>query len=321
MVHPEDCLNDPRYGCSQSVLAYFALAQPDGKILVGGDGQTAITGDETLVFIDRPFFVRFNADGSLDNTFSPPTNIAATAAVLQPDDKILIGGGVLVNGTNSSVARLNSGGSVDSSFQLGQGPGSVRSLALQLDGKIVVGGANTIARLNSNGSRDSSFWPASLSNGESYSLALQPDGKILVGGSFNSVNGTSRHRIARLNSNGALDSSFDPGAGPDGLVRSIALQPDGNVLIGGEFGTVNGTLRQYVARLFGTDPVPVLNIATSGTLLTVSWPLFAGFLLDHSATVTGAWSQVAFPYATNANVVSVTSATPVGNEFYRLRKP
>jgi uncharacterized delta-60 repeat protein len=316
---PEDCPGSP-YGCSQSALAGFALAQPDGKVLIGGDVETVITGDETLVFLGHVFFARFNADGSVDHSFNPPTNTSATAAVLQPDGKILIGGFISVNGTNSSVARLNSNGSVDGSFQWGQGPGSIRSLALQSDGKIVVGGANTVARLNSNGSRDLAFGSVSLTNGEAYSLALQPDGKILIGGSFNRVNGTNRNRVARLNSNGTLDTSFNPGAGPDGLVRSIALQTNGNVLIGGDFTAVSGIVRPYVARLFGSDAAPALNISRAPGLITLSWPLVTGFVLEQSLFTTGTWSQVSFLYATNGNNVSVNATAPTGNKFFRLRK-
>ena len=56
--------------------------------------------------------------------------------------------------------------------------------------------------------------------------------------------------------------------------------------------------------------------------MRVYWPLLAtGFLLDQSHTVTGVWSQVGFPYATNATDISITVPAPVGNKFYRLRKP
>jgi hypothetical protein len=100
------------------------------------------------------------------------------------------------------------------------------------------------------------------------------------------------------------------------------LQPDGKVVIGGDFTTVNGVLRSQVARFFGTDLAPGLNIVQSKGSLTISWPLSAtGFVLDHSLTTTGIWSQVNFPYATNANVIQVTVPAPTGTKFFRLRKP
>src|SRR6185503_18710842 len=118
-------------------------------------------------------------------------------------------------------------------------------LGVQPDGKIVIGGQftavngtsrNYIARLNADGTLDNSFNSGSGPDNAIVSLALQPDGKLLIGGFFSSVNGIPRNRIARLNTNGSLDTSFDAGSVAAGTsVRSIALQSDGKVLIGGEF--------------------------------------------------------------------------------------
>jgi len=59
-------------------------------------------------------------------------------------------------------------------------------------------------------------------------FAIQPDGKVLIGGSINTVNGLSRHRIARLNPNGSLDGSFQNGmAGADDYVACVAYEPSG----------------------------------------------------------------------------------------------
>ena len=72
---------------------------------------------------------------------------------------------------------------------------------------------------------------------------------MLIGGYFTAVNGVNRTNMARLNADGSLDSSFSPGTEADGTVRSIALQPDGKILIGGAFTNVNGTNRNHIARL------------------------------------------------------------------------
>src|SRR5439155_11936412 len=158
------------------------------------------------------------------------------------------------------LARFNADGSLDGSFGLVIGNrdwGSVNALAVQPDGKVLVGGSfysingtnrPGIARLNANGSLDNSFNPGTGANGVS-SVALQPDGKVLIGGGFTTVNGANRSGIARLNANGSLDGSFNPGTGVNGTVYSVALQPDGKVLIGGEFTSINGTNRNRIARL------------------------------------------------------------------------
>ncbi len=88
-------------------------------------------------------------------------------------------------------------------------------------------------------------------------MAVQRDGKVLIGGVFANVNGTSRNGITRLNFDGTLDMSFTPGAGVSGSssgsvgasVNAVAVQPDGRVLIGGDFTIVNGVRRSGIARL------------------------------------------------------------------------
>jgi uncharacterized delta-60 repeat protein len=140
---------------------------------------------------------------------------------------------------------------------------AVRALALQPDGKLLIGGdfttyngtpRNLIARLNADGSLDASFNPGSGANFEVHALALQSDGKVLIGGTFTSYNGTPRNRIARLNADGSLDASFNPGTGANSSVYALALQPDGKLLIGGAFTAYAFTPRTRLARLHAYEP-------------------------------------------------------------------
>ena len=127
-------------------------------------------------------------------------------------------------------AALAQAGSLDLTFDPGDGADStIRSVVLQPDGKILIAGdftsyegtsRNHIARLNADGSLDTSFDPGTGTNDDTehdepggYPIAVQADGKILIGGHFTNYNGTARNRIARLNADGSLDPSFDPGAG------------------------------------------------------------------------------------------------------------
>ncbi len=153
------------------------------------------------------------------------------------------------NGTTSRyIIRLNSDGSIDTSFNIGTGfTNGVTAITLQSYGEILVGGyfasyngttSNKIIGLNSNGSIDTSFNIGRGFNDYVYTIILQPDGKILVGGYFDSYNGTTSRYIIRLNSNGSIDTSFNIGAGFDGSVRTIILQPDGKILVGGEFTNI-----------------------------------------------------------------------------------
>jgi uncharacterized delta-60 repeat protein len=235
--------------------------QSDGKVLVGGN-FVSYNGTST------PRLARLNADGSMDSSFAQSgtgLDNFVNSLTVQIDGKVLVGGGFTsYNGTSRSyIARLNSDGSLDSSFaQMATGLSArVYSIAIQGNGKLLVGGGFTsyngtavrgIARLNADGSLDSSFEQTGtgLNTSAVYSLTVQSDGKVLVGGNFSSYNGTSRPRIARLNADGSLDSSFAPtGTGLNGLVNSVVLQSDGKVLVGGNFTSYNGTSTPRMARL------------------------------------------------------------------------
>ena len=94
---------------------------------------------------------------------------------------------------------------------------------------------NHIGRLNVDGSVDSTFNPGA--NSIVQAIAVQPDGKILIGGNFTAVGGgtgtaTPRSYLARINADGTVDTSFNPGA--NNVVYALVLQPDGKILVGGD---------------------------------------------------------------------------------------
>jgi uncharacterized delta-60 repeat protein len=142
----------------------------------------------------------------------------------------------------------------------------VRSLAVQVDGKILVGGLPTtqarqnrrgIGRLNADGSLDTSFNPGTNSDGSCF--ILQADGKILVGGWFTNLSGQVRYRIAPLNADGSLDPGFNPGTydnsftpGADDSIVCLAVQADGKILVGGEFYTLGRQSCKAIGR-FNAD--------------------------------------------------------------------
>jgi len=243
-------------------------------VALQGNGQILIAGSFTSVNgVARNRMARLNADGSLDGTFLNGLSGLddwVESIAIQPDGKILIGGFfTLVNGvTRNLVARLNFDGSLDGGFLngLAGANNAVLSIARQSDGKILIGGAfsvvngdsrNSIARLNDDGSVDQGFLNGlSGANAGINALALQSDGRILIGGSFNLVNGVTRNRLARLNSNGALDTSFLNGlAGANNFVYTLGLQSDGRMIVGGAFTSINGFPRNCVARLNGDGSV------------------------------------------------------------------
>ena len=228
--------------------------------------------------------------GSLDASFDPGNGVdqSVFALAIQSDGKLVIGGDfTLVNKlSRNGIARLNSDGLVDEGFDPGLGADDLVSAVAMQSNKVIIVGFFTavdgmprgsIARLNSNGSLDAGFDPGAGADGPILALAVQSDGKVLVGGLFTTIDGVPRGNIARLNSDGSLDSGFDPGTGVTGesfsTVNALALQSDGKVIIGGTFTNVNGVLRSHVARLHANGN---LDVAFSPAIGVVGGGLLAG---------------------------------------------
>ena len=243
-----------------------AVLQGDGKIIIGGD-FTSYNGTS------RNRIARLNADGTLDATFDPGVGANATvfSTAIQSDGKIVIGGSFSTYNSNTKnfIARINSNGSFDASFAGTGTNGTIRTIRIQSDGKIFMAGVfNTydgvarisVARANSDGSLDISFEPGTGANSAVRTSAIQSDGKILIGGEFTSYNTTAINRIARLNSDGSIDATFNTGTGANNTVWSTAIQSDGRIIIGGMFTTYNSMTRNRVARIIAAEVVVPLKL-------------------------------------------------------------
>lgn len=240
---------------NQQDIINKVLIQPDGKIVLIGSPSSL----SNVIY-------RLNADLTLDATFNTgigagiPARIYQTAT--QPDGKIILTGNFayLKGEEKKGIARLNNDFTLDGSFNSGTGffPNKNNffySLTTQADGKIIVQGqfdgyngnpTGRMVRLNADGTLDNSF----VSDGAQFFCTLcgvffkvityvQSDGSYLIGGSFLSFGDQPRKYLVRILSNGDLDASFNPNL--DGPVTAMALQPDGKILITGNFNTLNGT--------------------------------------------------------------------------------
>ena len=197
-----DGLFNPGAGVSDGGI--FALAlQPDGKIIIAGSFTTNSP-------VSRQFIARVTSNGSSDPTFNAGYiggSYIQTLA-LQPDGKLVVAGPFTsINGySRAGLARLNTNGTVDVSFVLPSSFGSIGSITLQPDGRVLLAGNVGLARVNTNGTYDAAFNPRVI--GPVNALLPQPDGKLLVGGQFNSIAGTNMNNIARLNGFGTNSAAF-----------------------------------------------------------------------------------------------------------------
>ena len=185
-----------------------------------------------LLLLFFPLALHAQFAGSLDQSFNPIVSSHAVVTVVQPDGKILLGGYfIAVNGEpRCRLARLLPNGNLESATTFNMGSGA---------------------------------------NDWIDCMAIQPDGKILLAGRFTGINGQPRNHIARLNADGTLESTdtFNPGSGMGGIgyVWSIAVQPDGKILVGGLFTSVNGEPRNGIARLNADGSVEALSTFNAGT--------------------------------------------------------
>lgn len=262
-VRLEDSLTlqrDSGFRASLDAVAQDAVLLDDGRVAVVG----RFTGGVALL----------RRDGTRDPGFvSPARNgVSGTAALLQPDGKLLVlgsGGYFQSNdGTRrTNLARLELDGTVDPAFNAGTAAVGLEygRLLRQPDGKLLVGGATRLTRLLADGSPDPEF---RTTNKAMRPYAVDPTGRILVAGGFywdappypgsGASSPVRLFNVARLLDDGTFDAGFRASAylaprnqpNEQGQVTALAIDDQGRVLIAGTFAYVNGVRRRGLARLF-----------------------------------------------------------------------
>ena len=233
----------------------------------------------------RNRLLRLDPNGVLDNGFVPGPRTALLASgdiASLPDGRIVHVGApfaFLGSGASDRVERMTSTGAHDPTFFGTGANGIVRCVVRQPDGKYLIGGSFDsyngvvcphLVRVLEDGAVDPTFNSAGAGMaGEGvHAIALQADGRILVGGAFFGYNGQTRPNILRLNADGTLDPAFNASANTNSTVRTIALQTDGSIILGGDFSQCNGVNRFRMARL---SPTGVLD---AGFAPPVSDPVY-----------------------------------------------
>ncbi len=295
------------------------------------DAHRVIAGGEffTCSGYSYPHIARFNDDGSVDTSFDVGTGFSHNVheILVLPDMRILVGGQFHVyNGAlTGHIALLSQGGPLDTSMDndpgLSSTLGTVRALARQPDGKLLVGGyfqyhngqpRSAIVRLNVDGSNDPTFTSPLYPYALVRTIAVQPDGKLLVGGEFtsseyaNAVPGPAR--LVRLNADGSRDYSFTIGSGIGqgadltAYVHDLAIQSDGKIIVGGHFQTVDTESAYHQLVRLLPDALTGIDETTGKDMLQARYDATSGLLwLSADDLTKGAFQLVL--HASNGQLV------------------
>ena len=245
-------------GANNSVLCM--VTQSDGKIIMGGS-FAAYSGSSSQ------YIIRINTDGTRDTTFNIGAGFNSTVQdlKLQSDGKVIVTGQFTSysGSTRNRIARLNTNGTYDTTYNIGTGLNQNGfAVAIQSDDKaVIVGNSMTTysgsvigtgsLRINIDGTRDTTFnngtgFTATTRVG--YAVDIQSDGKIVIGHGATQYSGSTVTRLMRLNTNGTLDNSFNPGT-INNSVYAVKMQPDQKILIVGLFNSVSGSVQTNLARI------------------------------------------------------------------------
>ena len=221
-----------------AISAHYATA--NGTATAGSD-YTSTSGDLNWADGDsspKTITIPITSDAVTEGAQTFTVNLSALSGAVSPNGNTIT---VTIQEPGAEDLQFIASGSLNS---------AVRAIALRPDGKAIVGGFfnDGIALLNTNGSRDTTFDQGpgpDTSNPELvrdvFAVARQANGKILVGGKFTTIRNFAAKNLARLNEDGNYDTSFSVGVGPDDQINDIKVQPDGKILVAGNFTHWNGT--------------------------------------------------------------------------------
>lgn len=201
-----------------------------------------------IAFILLNFTGSFAQDGQLDPTFSSYLEAGSSVYTItqQNDNKILIGGSL---GDNYNFTRLNEDGTIDNTFMPNTVFNLVSSVAVNDRNEIFIAGGSPsyIKKLNQDGSEDQTFNFEGISgSGSIREIKVLDNGKIIIAGSFNQIGNTPISAVARLNADGSLDSSFNLNFPPFVSIRTLEVQPDGKIIVAGQYYTIYEIFRRYL---------------------------------------------------------------------------
>lgn len=265
------------------------------QILLGRDSKIYISGTLSSVNnVPRRYLARLHPDGELDAGYEPPIVAHGSAEgglvrmALHADEKIVLAGMFRTTNGGGIFKRFNQDGSEDSSFR-GSGVYFCSDLQALPNGEILHVASTQfnseyamLRVFDKAGDRVASFQDRNRIPGRLEATLLQPDEKIIVGGQFiNSTIVYGKH-LARVNVDGTLDRSFDVGSGfalaPGSkdyqvFANALALQPDGKILVGGQFHRYDGQPRTNLVRLIGQRVFSRKAETRANGVILLSWEI------------------------------------------------
>jgi uncharacterized delta-60 repeat protein len=305
--------------------------QSTGKIVISVTINSFYNG----VLLPTTIF-RLNSDGTLDATFITHTNGGMTNVFVTADDKILY------RQDNTYTKRLNSNGSFDNSYNTSS---TANISYIHPDGRTTLVQSGSISSYNSNGNYVQ-FDNQAFVNCNIYCVTMQSDGKVLIGGEFNSYNQstTTALQMLRMNSDGSVDNTFTSlGFDPNNTynvsqsnlycqsskVNVIEIQPDGKILVAGEFSSYGNTQTKKLVRLNADgslDPtfnlisnfsysVASLKVLPDGSILVgthnynaagITIPLYNDFEVSNFFKIDGNGNLLNEDKNVNCSVVNIT---------------
>lgn len=279
----------------------------DGKFVIAGSFQNYVTsvvvgasetteGGVITTDTSRPGMARLNSDGSLDQNYNPAPNGAVLSLAIDPVQyQILVGGRFSSIGTTNTGAQTTSGGPTTTTV-----PGN------PIGGGTLPTSQANLARLNTDGTLDVGFLPQV--NGPVTALYVDSNHNVYAGGTFTSVTtggtivkntvtgGTTytAYHLAEFNDEGQFETAFQASTQLNATVNSIAVEPNGELLVAGQFTNINGTYATNLARFWPDGTVDTFGADTDGPVFTT-----ATVANGSSIYVGGAFSGVGGGYQNN----------------------
>lgn len=218
--------------------------QPENKVILAGTINT-VNGEI------RKNISRMNENGELDFSFDAGfVSYGEINFITQQKDGKLLLGGLFTPSKDkenkSCFIRLEKNGSVDTSFIFNQEICPVKTAVTQDNGDIFIStNSLPLIKIDGNGNVKKDFITTNKGSGDIENIAIQPDGKIIIAGDFTRYGERNFSKIARLNPDGSVDMTFNPGKGPNQKITAIAIQSDGKILASGPFSSWGGNKKHH----------------------------------------------------------------------------